>query len=96
MGGSMAAVSEVEGIDPTNNIWVTNSHIKLAVGRNFNDCTPIKGAFKGPAREKLSVYVSIGYEDGQVFNEINDVKMIPQDNLPKDDILDESFASQQQ
>jgi transglutaminase-like putative cysteine protease len=84
------------GVDPTNNIWVTNSHIKLAVGRNFNDCTPIKGAFKGPAREKLSVYVSIGYEDGQVFNESNDVKMVPQENLPKEEILDESFASQQQ
>ena len=26
------------GIDPTNNIWVTNHHVKLAVGRNFNDC----------------------------------------------------------
>jgi transglutaminase-like putative cysteine protease len=84
------------GIDPTNNVWVTNSHIKLAVGRNFSDCTPIKGAFKGPAREKLSVYVSIGYEDGQVFKESNDVKLIPQDNLPKDEILEESFASQQQ
>jgi transglutaminase-like putative cysteine protease len=84
------------GIDPTNNIWVTNSHIKLAVGRNFNDSTPVKGTFKGPARQKLSVYVSIGYEDGQIFNEKNDVKMIPQDNLPNEEILEESFASQQQ
>jgi transglutaminase-like putative cysteine protease len=84
------------GIDPTNNIWVTNSHIKLAVGRNFNDCTPIKGSFKGPARQKLSVYVSIGYEDGQVFKEENDVKMVPQENMPKEEILEDSIASQQQ
>ncbi len=62
------------GIDPTNNIWVTNKHIKLAVGRNFNDCTPIKGTFKGLAEQHLSVYVSVGYEDGVMFEELNDVK----------------------
>ncbi len=61
------------GIDPTNNVWVTNKHIKLAVGRNFNDCSPIKGTFKGAADQNLSVYVSVGYEDGKIFEELNDV-----------------------
>ncbi|RYZ28125.1 MAG: transglutaminase family protein, partial [Sphingobacteriales bacterium] len=63
------------GIDPTNNVWVTNHHVRLAVGRNFNDCSPIKGTFKGPARQSLSVYVSVGYEDGQTFEEMNPVRM---------------------
>jgi len=63
------------GIDPTNNVWVTNHHVKLAVGRDFNDCSPIKGTFKGPARQFLSVYVSVGYEDGQTFEEMNAVRM---------------------
>ncbi len=63
------------GIDPTNNVWVTNHHVKLAVGRNFNDCSPIKGTFKGPAHQSLSVYVSVGYEDGQTFEEMNAVRM---------------------
>ena len=61
------------GIDPTNNVWVTDSHVKLATGRNFNDCSPVKGLFKGLAKQQLSVYVSVGYEDGQVFEEINHV-----------------------
>lgn len=61
------------GIDPTNNVWVTNKHVKLSVGRDFKDCTPIKGSFKGPARQKLSVFVAVGYEDGNVFEETNDV-----------------------
>ena len=61
------------GIDPTNNVWVTNKHIKLAVGRNFNDCSPVKGTFKGAADQNLSVYVSVGYEDGKIFEELNDV-----------------------
>ena len=63
------------GIDPTNNVWVTGNHVKLAAGRDFNDCTPVKGTFKGTARQQLSVYVSVGYEDGQVFEEMNNVTM---------------------
>lgn len=63
------------GIDPTNNIWVTNKHVKLSVGRHFNDCSPVKGTFKGPARQKLAVIVSVAYEDGKVFEETNDVHL---------------------
>jgi transglutaminase-like putative cysteine protease len=84
------------GNDPTNNVWVTGNHVKLAVGRNFNDCTPMKGTFKGPARQSLSVYVSVSYEDGHTFEEITKVKMesIPGiDDLPE---YVESFAGQQQ
>jgi transglutaminase-like putative cysteine protease len=63
------------GTDPTNDVWVTNKHVKLAVGRNFNDCTPMKGTFKGQAIQKLSVYVSVGYEDGKIFEELNKVQL---------------------
>ncbi|HJT74053.1 MAG TPA: transglutaminase family protein [Chitinophaga sp.] len=63
------------GIDPTNNVWVTNKHVKLSVGRDFKDCSPVKGSFKGPARQKLSVFVAVGYEDGNVFQETNDVAL---------------------
>jgi len=63
------------GTDPTNNIWVSNKHVKLAVGRNFKDCTPIKGTFKGRAVQKLSVYVSVGYEDGMTFEELTNVDL---------------------
>lgn len=84
------------GIDPTNNVWTSNHHVKLAVGRNFNDCSPIKGTFKGPAKQSLSVYVSVGYEDGQKFEDITKVRMekqVEEDIQP--DIL-ASFAGQQQ
>lgn len=63
------------GIDPTNNVWTTNKHVKLAVGRSFKDCTPIKGSFRGTAEQNLSVHVSVGYEDGKTFEDINDVRM---------------------
>jgi transglutaminase-like putative cysteine protease len=63
------------GIDPTNNAWVGDQHVPLAVGRDFSDCTPMKGAFKGPADQQLSVYVSVGYEDGGSFEDRNIVQM---------------------
>ena len=84
------------GIDPTNNVWVSNHHVKLAVGRNFNDCSPVKGTFKGPAKQSLSVYVSVGYEDGQTFEEISKVKMEKQAEEGEDSDLLENFAGQQQ
>lgn len=62
------------GIDPTNNVWVTNTHVKLAIGRDFNDCSPVKGTFRGNTKQQLSVYVSVGYEDGHVFEGTNDVR----------------------
>ena len=63
------------GIDPTNNCFANENHIQLAVGRDFSDCTPIKGTFKGPANQELSVYVSVGYEDGSVFEDENMVQL---------------------
>lgn len=63
------------GIDPTNNVWVENKHVKLAVGRNFSDCSVVKGTYKGTAKQDLYVYVSVGYEDGMTFEETNRVQM---------------------
>ena len=63
------------GIDPTNNIWTMDNHVKLSVGMNFKDCTPVKGTFKGFSKQTLSVCVSIGYEDGRHFEGINDVEL---------------------
>ena len=82
------------GVDPTNNVWVTNNHVKLAVGRNFSDCSPVKGTFKGPAVQKLYVYVSIGYEDGHIFEDKNNVFIPVQENIPE--LILSSQTAQQQ
>jgi transglutaminase-like putative cysteine protease len=47
------------GNDPTNNCWVSDRHIKIAFGRNFSDCTPVKGTYKGPSNHTLMVSVII-------------------------------------
>ncbi|WP_214072956.1 transglutaminase family protein [Mucilaginibacter sp. dw_454] len=45
------------GIDPTNNIIANENHIRLAVGRNFMDCSPVKGVYKGSSGHRLEVSV---------------------------------------
>lgn len=82
------------GIDPTNNCYANINHIQLAVGRNFTDCTPIKGVFKGPARQDLLVYVSVGYEDGSVFEETNTVLMQKEQTIIAPSIILEQHQQQ--
>jgi transglutaminase-like putative cysteine protease len=47
------------GLDPTNNCIVSDRHVRLAIGRSFSDCTPVKGTYKGSSEHKLEVSVSI-------------------------------------
>lgn len=47
------------GLDPTNNCIVSDQHVRLATGRNFADCTPVKGTYKGSGEHTLEVSVEI-------------------------------------
>ncbi len=47
------------GLDPTNNIIANENHVRLAVGRNFMDCSPVKGIYKGSSGHSLEVSVSV-------------------------------------
>lgn len=51
------------GLDPTNNIIANEHHVRLAVGRNFSDCSPVKGVYKGGAAHTLKVDVTVGNAD---------------------------------
>ena len=63
------------GIDPTNNCMANDRHVRLAIGRNFSDCTPVKGTYKGSSEHTLEVSVSI--ENGQLKKEAEEKKMTP-------------------
>lgn len=57
------------GFDPTNNCVADDLHVRLAVGRNFSDCSPVKGTYKGTAGQTLEVGVSVSYESGRTTEE---------------------------
>jgi transglutaminase-like putative cysteine protease len=55
------------GIDPTNKCLAGERHIRLASGRNFSDCTPVKGTYKGGVEHQLEVTVKFGaYEFSEI------------------------------
>jgi len=84
------------GIDPTNNAWVNNHHVKLAVGRNFYDSSVVKGTYKGSSRQDLFVFVSVGYEDGHTFEETNQVLLDKQEVNSVNDLKKTAMSIQQQ
>lgn len=47
------------GVDPTNNAIANENHVRLAIGRNYDDCSPVKGVFKGKVEAKLEVKVEV-------------------------------------
>ena len=47
------------GVDPTNNAIANGNHVRLAVGRSYADCSPVKGVFKRKVDSDLFVNVEI-------------------------------------
>ena len=47
------------GFDPTNNLVVGDRHIRVAIGRDYDDVPPTHGVFKGHADSELSVAVQV-------------------------------------
>jgi transglutaminase-like putative cysteine protease len=45
-------------LDPTNNLVPSQAHVRLAVGRDFGDVTPLHGVIRGSGEHRLSVAVS--------------------------------------
>lgn len=47
------------GLDPTNNLVASEHHVKMAIGRDYRDVSPTRGAYRGSANEQLTVIVSV-------------------------------------
>jgi transglutaminase-like putative cysteine protease len=45
------------GFDPTNNLLASTHHVKMGLGRDYNDVPPTRGTFRGIAEETLTVEV---------------------------------------
>lgn len=53
------------GLDPTNNAIANDHHVRLAVGRNYADCSPVKGVFKRQVESDMFVKVDISTTKNQ-------------------------------
>ena len=58
------------GLDPTNNCIADECHIRLSVGRNYDDCSPVKGVYKGNEKQTMKVDVYVDNKKIKKKNEI--------------------------
>jgi transglutaminase-like putative cysteine protease len=65
------------GLDPTNNCLVNETHVRLAVGKNFSDCSPVKGTYRGTSNHTMEVYVTVSYEDGSFSDPLSSTMIQP-------------------
>ena len=71
------------GLDPTNNCLVNEAHVRLAVGKNFTDCSPVRGTYSGTSNHTLEVNVTVGYEDGVTSDGANEIAQPQVKNVTK-------------
>ena len=49
------------GLDPTNNCVVEDKHIKVAVGRDYQDVAPVKGEYLGAGNQTMNAVVTVSH-----------------------------------
>jgi transglutaminase-like putative cysteine protease len=47
------------GFDPTNNQTAGERHVRIAVGRDYQDVAPLRGTYRGPSSQALKVAVTM-------------------------------------
>lgn len=50
------------GLDPTNNVEALENHIRVGVGRDYNDVSPVQGVYRGGS-QSLDVKVAVSLLD---------------------------------
>jgi transglutaminase-like putative cysteine protease len=82
------------GIDPTNRTLAMDRHIRVAIGRDYHDVPPTRGAFKGNARGELGVAVRVQTTDAPI--EPSDVMPALYWAAPEPDIAPLSIDDEQE
>ena len=54
------------GFDPTNDVLAAERHVRVAVGRDYEDVPPTRGVFRGEAGSELSVLVTVSLADSPI------------------------------
>ena len=47
------------GFDPTNDLLVNDHFVKVAIGRDYRDVSPVRGVYRGSKHAEMSVNVAV-------------------------------------
>ncbi len=88
------------GVDPTNKCMAGERHVRVATGRNFSDCTPLKGTYKGERKHTLEVTVKFStksFSETEAFDPISILAIhAGEEGVPKNSYLAYLQMQQQQ
>ncbi|MBX7126650.1 MAG: transglutaminase family protein [Cyclobacteriaceae bacterium] len=79
------------GLDPTNNCIANETHVRLAVGKNFSDCSPVKGTYRGTSNHTMEVSVIVAYEDGHTSSPAAEMTLQPTAPMSTTSVYNNSF-----
>ena len=86
------------GIDPTNKCLAGERHVRIATGRQFSDCTPVKGTYRGGSEHTLEVTVKFGSRSFEEAETIDTPSILEKagEGIPKNSYLAYLQMQQQQ
>jgi transglutaminase-like putative cysteine protease len=86
------------GIDPTNKCLAGERHVRVATGRQFSDCTPVKGTYRGGSKHTLEVTVKFGSKSFAEMEAMDpvDIFIKGEEGVPKNSYLAYLQMQQQQ
>jgi len=68
------------GFDPTNDLIVTDRHIRVAIGRDYADVPPTRGVYRGEAQGTIKVIVKV--EPSEAISLADEYDLLNSDNPP--------------
>lgn len=75
------------GFDPTNNLVVSDRHIRVAIGRDYADVPPTRGVYHGNAKGELSVAVQVRPLDAMPST------LVDQEDAPEENWHEQSLVA---
>ena len=84
------------GIDPTNNCITNGNHVMLSVGRDYKDCSPIKGVYSGVSTDQLEVSVVINDKNQFEASIATQKKEEIKEEISTDKVTVNSYAKHQE
>ena len=84
------------GFDPTNNVIAGARHIRVAIGRDYQDVPPTRGVFRGEAASDLAVRVTVSLDARAISRDSPPLRWVAAEPEESRQTADQAQQQQQQ
>ena len=87
---------EGQSFDPTNNVIAGARHIRVAIGRDYQDVPPTRGVFRGEAASDLAVRVTVSLDARAISRDSPPLRWVAAEPEESRQTADQAQQQQQQ